>query len=243
VTHVAEAGAGDARRGLVRDGHVGEAGLRHVLLRAVRAGRAADGDDADTAYLRHARFWMILAEQSGRGFEGPEWRAWLDRSRAALNEFRAALAWTIARGHAEEALRTATALQGLWAFSNQHAEAHRWLTEALGPTALQRRHGPRLAAALALANHTGAEWRVGRLLQRAGFIATESGSYPEAQILLAEALPPALRAEDHQCVADIHGTRAIACLYAGDTEGAARAAAQQLTWRGASESPGSPTGC
>jgi hypothetical protein len=102
---------------------------------------------------------------------------------------------------------------------------------------------PRLAAALALANHTGAAWRVGRLLQRAGFIATESGSYPEAQILLAEALPPALRAEDHQCVADIHGTRAIACLYAGDTEGAARAAAQQLTWRGASESPGSPTGC
>jgi hypothetical protein len=287
---------------------------------------AVDGD-ADTARLRHARFWMTTAEQADRGFEGPEWQAWRQRTQAAVNDYRAALAWAIAHGHAELALRTATALKGFWAFSFQYEEADRWLTEALAADrgdaaaevraaalcarsqfprgsldqaerdaaealAIYTRAGdragmstclgassnlhvyrgadatamalavqavdlaessgdqaaktwaywcrldasedwpatqPQLLAALALARETGAGWRVGRLLQRAAWIAVHTGFNSEVQTLIAEGLPAARRAEDHQCVSDLLGSQACACLFAGDDDGAARAATEQLT--------------
>jgi hypothetical protein len=295
-------------------------------IREYAAERLAEGGDAGVAHLRHAEFWTTVAEQADRGFEGPDWRAWRERTLAAVNDFRAALAWSIAHGHADLALRTATALRAFWAFSSQHGEAHRWLTDALtadrgrapaevraaalwarsmlarvsldqaerdiaDALAIHARTGdragtslclssssnlhtyrgdhatakaiaaqavelaesaddvtamtwarwfsvdaaedvdaaqPHLAAALALAHQTGADWRVGHLLETVAFIATESGRYGEAQTLLAEALPAARLAGDHQCVAYIHGTRAIACLYAGDPDAAAAAAAEQL---------------
>jgi predicted ATPase/DNA-binding SARP family transcriptional activator len=100
-------------------------------IREYAAERLADDGEADAARRCHAEFWMGVAEQSARGFEGAEWRTWRARVLDAMNDFRAALAWTIAHGHVETALRTATALRGFWDFSSQHVEAHRWLTEAL----------------------------------------------------------------------------------------------------------------
>jgi tetratricopeptide (TPR) repeat protein len=295
-------------------------------IREYASERLAEDGDADAAHLRHAEFWTTVAEQAERGFEGPDWRAWRHRVLAAVHDFRAALAWSIAHDHTELALRTATALQAFWAFSSQYGEAHRWLTEALTAdcgrapalvraaalwarsmfpqgsldqaeqdahdaltiyvrasdrvgmslrvaassdlyayrgdfataTAIAARAidlaesagddtalawaywfgidaaadfdvaQSHLAGALTLAHRTGAGWRVGRMLQRIAFIATESGRYREAQMLLAEALPQAQLAEDHQIVADIHGNQTIACLHAGDYDGAARAAAEQL---------------
>ena len=66
---------------------------------------------------------------------------------AAVNEFRAAWSWSIAHGHTELALRIATALRTFWAFSNQHPEAHRWLTDAL---AADPGHAPATVRAAAL---------------------------------------------------------------------------------------------
>jgi predicted ATPase/DNA-binding SARP family transcriptional activator len=294
-------------------------------IREYAAERLADNGDADADHLRHARYWMSIAEQSDRGFEGPDWRAWRVRTLEAVNEFRAASSWSIAHGHTELALRTATALRTFWAFSNQHPEAHRWLTDALtadgghspprvraaalwarsmlpnvsldqaeqdaaDALAMYERAGDpagmalclaaasgfhsyrgeiatasaiadqaadlaesagdaiamtwaywfrvdvatferaqaHLPAALALAHWTGADWRAPQLLQRVAFIAIAEGHYGEARLLHAEALAPARRAHDDQCVAAIHGDEAIACLLTDDDAAAAGAAAAQL---------------
>ena len=115
-------------------------------IREYAAERLAEDGDADAAHLRHAQYWTTVAEQADRGFEGPDWRAWRQRTLAAINEFRAAWSWSISHGHTELALRTATALRMFWAFSEQDTEAHRWLTDALGRRprrAPRRRSGPR----------------------------------------------------------------------------------------------------
>src|SRR4051794_28367646 len=88
---------------------------------------------------------------------------------------------------------------------------------------------PHLPAALALAHHTGADWRAPQLLQRLAFSAIAAAHYAEARLLHSEALPLARLAQDDQCVAAIHGDEAIACLLTGDDDGAAHAAAAQLS--------------
>ena len=113
-------------------------------IREYAAERLAD-DGAD--HLRHAQYWMTIAEQGDRGFEGPDWRDWRLRTLESINEFRAARSWSLAHGHTELALRTATALRTFWAFSNQHPEAHRWLTDAL---TADRGHSPATVRAAAL---------------------------------------------------------------------------------------------
>src|SRR4051794_37002108 len=78
-----------------------------------------------------------------------------------------------------------------------------------------------LPAALALAHHTGAEWRAPRLLQRLAFTAIAEARYADARLLHAEALPLARLTQDDQCVAAIDGDEALACLLSGDADGAA----------------------
>jgi hypothetical protein len=294
-------------------------------IREYAAERLRDDGDLEAAYLRHAEFHAALAEQSAAGFEGRDWRVWQERVRSAIDDLRAAMSWSLTHHRSELALRTATALRAFWIFSNQHAEAHRWLTAALAnddgevpaetraaalwarsmlpsvslqqaeqdaaeglrlftqarnrtgmalclaaassvhsyrdepalavalatqaielaeatadPTALNWAHWERvdaetfqeaqarLPAALALAYRSGADWRVAQLLQRVAFMAIAEGRYAEASELHAEALTPARHAEDHQCVAAIHGNEAVARLLAGDRDRAARAAREQL---------------
>ena len=117
----------DRRLLLRRDDRVGML----VTIREFAAEHLTESGEADATHLRHAEFWRDFAEQAARGFESADWADWRTRALDAMSDLRAALAWTIAHGRNDVALRTAAALRGLWEFSSQHQEAWQWLTEAL----------------------------------------------------------------------------------------------------------------
>src|SRR5262249_32576886 len=62
-------------------------------IREYAAERLAEAGEADAARLRHAEYWMDVAEQAARGFESADWRAWRTRVLDAMGDLRAALTW------------------------------------------------------------------------------------------------------------------------------------------------------
>jgi predicted ATPase len=111
---------------------------------AERLGEAADGNDTR---LRHAQYWTHVADHAEAGLNGPDWQAWQRRTLGDVNEFRAALLWSLAHERIELALRMAAGLRGLWAFSQQQPEGYRWLSAAL---AADRERAPAAVRARAL---------------------------------------------------------------------------------------------
>ena len=59
--------------------------------------------DADPARERHARFYVELAEQGETGVRGHGQLVWLNRLRADINNFRAAVDWSLLTGNVEGA--------------------------------------------------------------------------------------------------------------------------------------------
>jgi predicted ATPase/DNA-binding SARP family transcriptional activator len=111
---------------LVRNSMVGRAGHdRYRLLDTLRA-YALDALaelDADDTRDRHADFYAALAEDGEREIRGPEQLAWLERFRADINDFRAAIEWSLLTGDTTRAARQAGALAWFWTLNGMLAEA------------------------------------------------------------------------------------------------------------------------
>jgi predicted ATPase/DNA-binding SARP family transcriptional activator len=111
---------------LVRQSMVTRAGKdRYRLLDTLRA-YALDilADlDADETRNRHADFYVKLAEHGEREIRGPEQLVWLDRFRSDINNFRAALEWSLLTGDTARAARQAGALAWFWTLNGMLTEA------------------------------------------------------------------------------------------------------------------------
>jgi predicted ATPase/DNA-binding SARP family transcriptional activator len=111
---------------LVKQSMVTRAGPdRYRLLDTLRAyALDALGDlDADSTRDRHAAFYVDLAEQGEIEIRGHEQLVWLERFRRDVNNFRAALEWSLLTGNVERAARLAGALAWFWTLNGMLTEA------------------------------------------------------------------------------------------------------------------------
>ena len=93
--------------------------------------RLEESSEADTARRRHAEYYLTAAEASVEGLEGPSPVEWLDRLEAELDNFRAALAWSLDGGHPGMGARVAVALCTYWSWTGRLEEMRMWLGKAL----------------------------------------------------------------------------------------------------------------
>jgi predicted ATPase len=150
--------------------------------------RLEDRPESTAVHRAHAEHMLELA-RTARGFaRGPEAIPWLDRTQLELDNFRAALGWTIDSGEAGLGLAIAEALEPFWYRRLQLREGLRWLEPLLELT-------PGAPPALR-----------GAALATAGRLAAELGDAARARPLYEESLPLARAAGDRTTEAWIlHG--------------------------------------
>jgi predicted ATPase/DNA-binding SARP family transcriptional activator len=78
----------------------------------------------------HAHFYLDLAEQAEPQLDGPEPAVWLGRMDSELDNFRAALMWSLDKDVAIS-LRLASALARFWIFQARLSEGRDWLEQAI----------------------------------------------------------------------------------------------------------------
>jgi predicted ATPase/transcriptional regulator with XRE-family HTH domain/Tfp pilus assembly protein PilF len=87
----------------------------------------ATGEVADV-HLRHALYYLVLAETAAPKLHGPDQMAWLDRLESDHDNIRSALAWCFAEPTLVEiGLRIAGALVWFWQVRGYFGEGRRWL--------------------------------------------------------------------------------------------------------------------
>jgi predicted ATPase/DNA-binding SARP family transcriptional activator len=127
-------------------------------------------DELDLVRERHADYFALLAEPTVARLEGPDPGSWLDRLEMELDNFRAALQWSIGSRRADLALRLAGSLWEFWSIRGHLSEGRRWLD-----------------AALELAGGTDSVARA-EALRGAGELAVRQGDFNEARRLDEQAL-------------------------------------------------------
>jgi predicted ATPase/DNA-binding CsgD family transcriptional regulator len=147
---------------------------RYHLLETVRQyGREkldGSGEGAEVG-LRHAAFFVGLAEEAERELDGPDQTRRLAFLEADHDNFRAALSWSLGEeGDVGLGVRLAAALWPFWFARGYLSEGRRWLESAITRSA----HAPTLARA--------------RALNGAGSIATFQDEYEAAKALIEEGL-------------------------------------------------------
>jgi predicted ATPase/DNA-binding SARP family transcriptional activator len=111
---------------LVKQSMVARAGQeRFRLLDTLRAyALTALGErDADATRDRHADFFVERAEQGELAIRGAEQLLWLESFRNDVNNFRAALEWSLLTGDTSRAAREAGALAWFWTLNGMLSEA------------------------------------------------------------------------------------------------------------------------
>ena len=83
--------------------------------------------DADDSRERHADYYVDLAERGEIFIRGHDQLLWLDRFRNDINNFRAALEWSLFTGDTARAARLAGALAWFWTLNGMLTEAIRHL--------------------------------------------------------------------------------------------------------------------
>jgi tetratricopeptide (TPR) repeat protein len=111
-----------------------DADPRVVMLETVREyalERLTERGEVDAVARRHTDYFLALAEQSERELLGPRQGAWYGRLEADLDNFRAALAWSLAHQEADVTARVAGELMSFWASRGHVSEGLLWLDAAL----------------------------------------------------------------------------------------------------------------
>ncbi|MDQ1005940.1 putative ATPase/DNA-binding SARP family transcriptional activator [Streptomyces sp. V4I23] len=131
-----------------------EGGCRYRLKEAARAYASRQlWKCGETAWLssRHAIYFGALAAPPLEDSHGPALRGWAERPDTELDNFRAALRWSMGQGVASDAVSLAGYLSPFWDVPGRLTEARLWLASAL---ALQGPVPPRVRARALL----GASW-------------------------------------------------------------------------------------
>ncbi len=96
-------------------------------LRHFAAGQITEPERSRLA-LRHAAYYVRLAEDAETELTGAGQKGWIERLAAEQDNFRVALEWA---GSQEIGLRLAGALRSYWEIRGEAAEGRRWLRQAL----------------------------------------------------------------------------------------------------------------
>jgi tetratricopeptide (TPR) repeat protein len=122
-------------RSLVRqqEGADGEVRFRRLeTIREYASGQLEASGEAEALQLRHAEYFLALAEEAEPHMYGSEQRAWLRRMEVEQDNLRAALAWSLgAHGNAELGLRLAGAHTNFWNTGGYYSEGRTLLEKAL----------------------------------------------------------------------------------------------------------------
>lgn len=199
-------------------------GTRFRMLETVRefvATLAAGSEEFEAVRRRHALWCLSLAEQTSREESGPEHRSWQDRLALEIDNLRAALAWTVERGEAEQGLRLGSALWWFWCSRGLIREGRQWQERLLraGDAAPPLVRALGMRAAGALADGAGDMHAAVTLLEASGNVARSLGDdalAAEAETALADLAVN--RGEFEQAIT--HATEALAlCHRAGNPAG------------------------
>jgi tetratricopeptide (TPR) repeat protein len=183
-------------------------------LRQYAADKLREARAEEPARTRHLRWCERLARAGDPGLSGPRHREWLKSLEAEVNNFRAALRWSLLESAELEAgLRLAASLVRFWFLDGGTAEGSEWLdallaqaprcagrVEALSASGflLVRRGNPRAAhplldEAVALARYLGDSSLLAVPLNHLGELLVQEGDVAGARSTLEESL--ALNAE------------------------------------------------
>jgi predicted ATPase len=193
----------------------GDRGVARVgMLETIReyAGELLDtGGEAALLARRHADYFLDLAGQADGLLSGPEQRMWFQQFAADLDNFRAALAWSVAQQQYETTAELAEGLRLYWEDRGPVGEGLRWLDaalkhrERLSLSTLARvlstkaalllviqgdraQAMPLLHETLRLARALGDTTRVVRTLSYLGIVADQEGDYQPSLALHDEAV-------------------------------------------------------
>jgi len=121
----ADAGAGEARYAML-------ATIREYALE-----RLEESGEGAAARARHAAYYLGLAEEAARGFDGADQPRALETLEGELDNVRAALTWCVERGDTgdgaatERGLSVAAALSPFWSLRPHLREASAWFARLL----------------------------------------------------------------------------------------------------------------
>jgi non-specific serine/threonine protein kinase len=144
---------------------------RYRLLESVRQyaqTKLAAFGEASGMRRRHAAWFMTLAERAGPELSGADQVAWQERLELDLDNFRAAMQWSLEDPETDTGVRIAGALHWFWYVRGYFSEGVKWLEAALAGT------NPVSDAARA------------RALQAAGSLMLSMRRYDRATALAAE---------------------------------------------------------
>ena len=110
-------------------------GDRLTMLETVRAVAVTRLDASGELHAiaeRHARFFVERARVAATHARGPDEHVWLERIAADVDNFRAALAWTVERRDARTGYELVDGLEPWWIRGGHESEALRWIEPLLG---------------------------------------------------------------------------------------------------------------
>jgi len=218
---------------------------RYHLLEVTRQfalERAVERGEHETLSRRHAETCLSVAERLDREWYAAHERSWFDDAVAELDNFRAALAWSLAeRNDLQMGQRLAAALARVW-YSLSPVEGRRWVRSALQrgdgstpPAVTAELHiaEARLCGALGeykaslacaeralKADGSLDQLQAARAREAAGSALTALGRGDEGEVLLSDALSTARRLGNRGLEALLLGDLGTARSRRGDIEGA-----------------------
>jgi len=122
---------------------------RYHMLETIRqyaSAKLAEANDAESVSERHLAYFLRFAQTAEPCFFRPDQLQWYAATDAELDNIRAALEWSLARGRADSGLRLANALDRYWVARLYWQEAIGWLERLLELPALDPQNAVRANA-------------------------------------------------------------------------------------------------
>jgi predicted ATPase/class 3 adenylate cyclase len=130
-------------KSLLRRDEASDARLRVAMLETIRQyalERLEASGEAPDLRKRHAEFFLQVAERQVGSPSGHDRQQWFDTLDRDLDNFRAAIRWSIDSAEVEKGLRLAASLSRFWLFRNHVKEGRRHLEQLLAlPTPVESR--------------------------------------------------------------------------------------------------------
>jgi non-specific serine/threonine protein kinase len=246
--------SGLADKSLVWAEAPGEGGLRYGLLEPVRQyaeERLEERGEVETSRLRHAGFFVALAEDAEPRFRRPEEATYSRLLETEHGNMRAALSWSLGGGDPDLGLRLAAALRWFWNARGHLDEGARQFEKALdvggGVTAaragafygwghiLRKQSDFRQAEAcfqeaLALYKELRDRWHIADSLEALGLVAADLGDTERASSLFERGLKVAQESGNTAVIPSIINGLAVISFEANDFARALQLWGEALTF-------------
>jgi predicted ATPase/DNA-binding XRE family transcriptional regulator len=226
---------------------------RYHMLETIRehsSERLEASGEADDLQLRHANYYLDIAEEAEPHLNGQERKTWLDHIEQEHDNLRAALEWTLSTSHYDLAGRIAGALRRFWDARGYWSEGRRWLHLVLANseslTASVRANAAmgagRLAyfqddnqqaqtlfeESLSLYRQIEDKHGLAEVLSGLAYLAARQGKHSVATDLLEESLSASRDLGDAASVARTLGNLSMLAIDTGDYERAERLQRESL---------------